>query len=532
MHITRIPFAETRKFSKIVTDYLQHDIALKPYYTWQQDINAFGSIMQEKAQEGVDRKTLVESLRRQYGALVIDNKVDVNIQAFEDDNTFCVVTAHQLNIFTGPLYTIYKTVSAIALAKKIEAQYPGKKIVPVFWLGSEDHDFAEINHTHIFGKAYTWEDAQGGACGRYTTASIRPVLDAVNAVLGESIHAEVLSNLFESAYGAGNNLTQATRIILNGLFGAYGLVVIDGDDKHLKAACASIITDELVHRSSAQVMHTALQQFPFETQAFARDINLFYLQENRRDRIEFDTATSTYQVVNTALQFSEAQMLDLVQQSPERFSPNVILRPLFQQKVLPSLAYIGGGGELAYWLQLKAVFAHHKVAFPMVLLRDSFMLIDAPIAKKMDKLGLHIADLFAEEHVVIAEYLRKNAGAGLDLNAEKESMEQMISSILQKGKAIDPALETTILAEKQALMNSLQKLEGKLLKAEKQRSETEVKQISTILQKLFPGGGLQERSDNFIPFYIKWGPAFIDTLLAAAEQPVTGFTVITWSDQS
>ncbi len=524
------PFSSTGKFSKIIVDYLANEPALKPFYTWQPNLNEFGKIIEGKSQEPIDRKMLSEVLIQQYANHVTIDKVNANIHAFESSNTFCIVTAHQLNIFTGPLYVIYKTISAIKLCQSLTELHPYNTFVPVFWLGSEDHDFAEINHLNVFGKSLTWEDTQGGACGKYATASIVPILDAIVELLGDGINADKLASLFTNAYRGHESLAQATRAILHGLFGHYGLVVIDGDNQHLKAACSDIIETELFHQKSEQLVNETLTNFPFEAQAKPRNINLFYLAQNSRERIVLNTDTNNFEILNTDIVLSPEQMLNELNQSPEKFSPNVILRPLFQQRVLPSLAYIGGGGEIAYWLQLKSLFEHFNVQFPMLLLRDSFMVIDSGTNKKLQKLQLSFEDLFTDEHQLINNFVKQNSQGETDISAEKLALVTIFGDLMKKAIAIDASLDKSVLAEKQAVLNTIAKLESKLLKAEKQKMEVQLNQIKGVLSKLFPGGGLQERYDNFIPFYLKYGDQLFDILLENSTQPAVAFTTLVAED--
>lgn len=523
-------FSNTGKFSKIVVDYLNQAEDLKPFYKWQPKLNQFDAIMEEKNLESIDRKMLTEVLTNQYANQIINSNVNENIAAFEQPNTFCIVTAHQLNIFTGPLYVIYKTISAIKLCKSLKELHPEKNFVPVFWLGSEDHDFAEINHLNIFGKSLKWESEQGGACGKYDTASIATLLNEIKILLGTGVNADRLSKLFTDAYTVHTTMAQSSRALLHGLFGDYGLVVIDGDDVSLKSACSDIIEQELFSQQSEQLVNETLTSFPFEAQAHPRNINLFYLQQNSRERIVKNNDTGNFEVLNTSLVFTPEVMRAEILNAPEKFSPNVILRPLFQQKVLPSLAYIGGGGEVAYWLQLKSLFEYYHVQFPMLLLRDSFLLIDSAANKKMHKLNLTAADLFVDENSLINAFVKTNSSDETDITQEKEALDQLFTAVLKKAVAIDASLDKAVLAEKQGVLNALAKLESKMMKAEKQKMEVQLTQLKAIISKLFPDGGLQERHDNFIPWFLKYGNNFFEVLLSAANQPVTGFTTLTFDE--
>lgn len=530
MKAEKIPYEQTGRFTKVVTDYLQEVSVLKPFYKYKPDLDSFQTAINNKSGEQIDRNLLSDTISKQYGDIGISSLVKENIESFRDKNTFCIVTAHQLNIFTGPLYVIYKTISAIQLCKSLKERYPSNNFVPVFWLGSEDHDFEEINHFDLFGKTYTWDDKQGGACGKYDPKVLAAIIEELKPVLGDGENAQALIALFSKSYMACENLSMATRVILNELFGSYGLVIVDGDDTYFKSLCKSIIEDEIFSRTAEKLVNITLEEFPFDAQATPREINLFYLKEHLRERIVFDAINDIYTVLNTHITFTPDEIKQEIKLHPENFSPNVILRPLFQQKVLPSIAYIGGGGELAYWLQLKSLFEFHNIDFPVLLLRDSFLIIDGNTNKKIQKLHLNSSDLFKEENILINDFVRANSNGSVSLKKEIDEIEIILTRILLTAKKIDNSLEKTVLGEKQNMINGIQKLESRLLKAEKMKMDAEVNQIRTILAKLFPNNGLQERKDNFISYYLKYGRGFFDQLLFSAGQPNPEFVILTFDD--
>lgn len=526
MKIEKIPFEKTGRFTQIVIDYLKGDVQLEPYINYTPDLNSFDKAIADKANEEYDADLLYNTLLQQYTGVEISDKVKHNIESFKNKNTFSVVTAHQLNIFTGPLYVIYKTVSTIQLCAQLNEKYPDKHFVPMFWLGSEDHDIEEINHFQLFGKTYTWNAKQGGACGKYRPESLVEIIEELKAVLGDSENAKKLITIFTKAYLENDNLADATRVIMNSIFGQYGLVVVDGDAKGFKDACKDIIIDELFNHTSEKIVNATLQKFPYPAQATPREINLFYLGDNVRERIVFNNDKNVYSVLNTEITFTADALHEKIENEPECFSPNVILRPLCQQKVLPAVAFIGGGGELAYWLQLKALFENYHIVFPMLLLRDSYVLIDGNAEKKMIKFEYENSDIFKEENVLINTYVKVHSSAEVNLELQKSEIENIFEKIKIAAQHIDPSLEKTVLGERQSVINSLQKLESKLLKAEKAKMELELGQITALLSKLFPSDGLQERTDNFMQYYIKYGDKLIENLLLASGQPKPKFTLL------
>ena len=236
-----------------------------------------------------------------------------------------------------------------------------------------------------------------------------------------------------------------------------------------------------------------LKQAGYNAQVNPREINVFELTDNNRIRIEE----------------SSKETLNL---KPETYSPNVVLRPLYQQKILPNLAYVGGPGEIAYWLEYKAMFNHHKINFPVLIPRNFAMMMDEKFSQQMNKLGITISDLFKETEVLIKEFITKNSTVDISLKEEEEKIISTYQVILEKAVKFDVTLKGAVEAEMQKTLNSLKNIESKLMKAEKQKQETNINQIRKLKDKFLPQGMLQERFDNFIPYYLKSGKQLIGDL--------------------
>jgi bacillithiol biosynthesis cysteine-adding enzyme BshC len=245
---------------------------------------------------------------------------------------------------------------------------------------------------------------------------------------------------------------------------------------------------------------------------------------NLRERIVFENGI--YKVLNTDYEFTPETMMAEVDNHPERFSPNVILRPVYQETIFPNLAYIGGGGELSYWAERQPQFEHFNVPFPMLVRRNSALWIDESNAKKLGKLGLTIDDLFGEVEELIKTYVKENTDEDLSLENAKVAINQAFERILAKATAIDPTLKKTVLGEQTKQINAINALESRLLKAEKRNHEVAINQIRTLKDKLFAENGLQERYDNFLPFYLKHGEDFIQILKDNLEPLKMDFVII------
>ncbi|AKQ46754.1 bacillithiol biosynthesis cysteine-adding enzyme BshC [Rufibacter radiotolerans] len=515
MKVSCIDYSATGAFSSLVLAYLSQNDNLKPFYARFPEIGSFSELMEERHFPAAQRQVLVEELQRQYQGVEMPEAVQQNIAALAQEQTFTITTGHQLNLFTGPLYFIYKIVTAIKTAQDLQKAYPTQKFVPVYWMATEDHDFAEVNHFTLFGKTYTWETDAKGAVGRFSTDGLNELLDEMPEDYP----------LFEEAYTDSTTLAEATRRIVNGLFGQYGVVCVDGDNPALKQAFSAVAQQEL----TGQVSYKAVTQTNaeleklFKPQVMVREINLFYLDQDLRERIVKEG--DQYKVLNTDLVFTQEQILKIAQEQPEKMSPNVVLRPLYQELVLPNLAYIGGGAEVAYWFQLKGMFEAFKVPYPAVMLRNSALYITKPNAQRMEKLGLTVTELFKELPELkkrLAELLNQEE---VTLEAQRTALAEAFRQVEEMAQSIDSTLVKAVGAEAQKAQNSLQLLEKKLNKAVESKNDTAYNQLANLKEKLFPGGVLQERVDNLLTYQTN-NPQFVEELVAAFNPFAYCFTIL------
>lgn len=503
LRLEKLSFAETGGFSQGFLDYLAEKPTLKEFYQTFPTIQNFQDVIENRSFPMERRSDLVEVINEQYDGLVLSGKMLKNLALLKKSTCFTVTTGHQLNIFTGPLYFIYKIISTINACRVLQQHYPDYQFVPVYWMASEDHDFAEINHFHLFGKEYVWETSQEGAVGRFNTDGITEILDELPEC----------PQLFKDAYQAGNSLADATRHIVNELFGDYGLVVVDADHARLKKNFIPILKDELVHHQAyARVLKSSekMQDIGYKTLVTPREINLFYLTDETRERIV--KKDGRYEVLGTNISFSEKEIHSLLEKHPECFSPNVVLRTLYQEYILPNLAYVGGPGELSYWLQFKSTFDHYKIPFPVLLPRSSALIINKGLMKKYHKLNLGVSDIFKPAPDLKDAFLEENAEQTLDLQKEKQLLEKVYQQLLEKAIQVDGSLAGYVRSEETKAQKMLDQIEKRLKKSEEQNQEISVRQLIGLKDKLFPQGQLQERHDNFLNFYMN-NPRFIQELV-------------------
>lgn len=527
MKATYIDYKDTQSFSSTLLAYLDNDPALAAFAGNRPTIEGFAQQLETKAGK-TDRDTLVQVLQQQYGSLLEQRPaVAANISALADERTFTVTTGHQLNVFTGPLYFIFKIVTAIRLAADLKKAFPEYNFVPVYWMATEDHDFAEINHTRLHGKKITWDIPAAGATGRMKTDSIAGTVHEYQRTLGLSENSSRLSELVRKAYLEHDNLADATRSLVDGLFGNHGLVIIDADNPRFKQRFASIIEQDIVGEHSWKAIKKTsedLHRAGFGTQVHAREINFFYLTDTFRERIVANNGR--FEVLNQDISFSADELKAEIQQHPERFSPNVVMRPLYQEVILPNLAYIGGGAEVAYWLQLKSVFDHYQVDYPILVPRNSAMITDDNMSVKVLRLDLTFRSVFKNTEVLKKEYVRRQTKHRLTLNDEWMELNAIFSKLRLRAHKIDPSLGPSTDAVKARLKKAIKNLEKKLLRADKRNHEDALIQIDRIKEKLFPGGALQERSENMGPLYVRYGDKLIDELIEHFNPLDFKFTII------
>ena len=527
MEIIKIPFEQVPQLAFKDMAYANADPRLRPFYKYDVSLEAFGQVIEDKKSNTTNRAVLVEVLREQYKSFKINDKVQQNIESLLNENTFTVVTAHQPVLFTGPLFYIYKIISTINLAEQLNNHYPNYHFVPFFINGGEDHDFEEVNNATVFNKKIEWQSGEKGPVGRMKTASLTPVLEELKQVLGESEHAQHLYQLAETAYTSQEYYGLATLHFVNELFKEYGLVALGTNRVALKRLFMPIMEEELLQQSSQPLVEATqqeLEKLGFGSQAHVRDINLFYLRPQIRERIVREG--DTFKVLNTDYTFTKEEIIQELHEHPEHFSPNVVLRPLLQETILPNLAYIGGGGEIAYWLERKSQFEHFGVNFPMLIRRNSALWVDKGASSRMEKLELEVNNLFQDTETLIKYYIDRNTEGELSLTAEKNTLENLFNQIAEKAKNVDMTLEKAVLAEGAKQLKTLEQIEGRIVRAEKQKHETALNQIRALRDKLFPNNGLQERSDNFMSIYVKYGQEFFDVLKANLDPMDKRFVII------
>ena len=470
----------------IKEDYLSTAAELRPFYQYPFPDTAFTQIMQDKSRDSIDRKTLREDLEEQNSGLTLSEATRENIRKIGEEGTFTLTTGHQLGILGGPMFTLYKILTVIRLAEDLQAKHPENNFVPVFWMASEDHDAAEVNHYYTsFAEKVSYIGAISGAVGRH--------------VLEPSI-SEVIPEAYQAFYQPGIEMREAFRALINHLFGKYGLVIIDGDSPTLKRLFIPVLKKELMDRPTeglVQKASEALTAEGYHAQVFPREINLFYLDDRRRDRIVWKEDHFT--ILGSEKNFTEEEILAELQRHPEKFSPNAILRPLYQEYLLPNLAYAGGWGEIAYWMQIKEVFSHFGVNYPMLIPRMNATLIPKSLLSRWEELGFAPADFTKEIHLLNDQYL-PNLWEGSGYPEYEKAFAEVYQKLSDYVSQFEPTLARSVEAEQAKTSKLLEKMEKKVKRAVRNRHPKVFAEIESIKNQVQPGKSLQERTLNFSTF--------------------------------
>jgi bacillithiol synthase len=521
-----LSYQQTGFFSRIITDYLNNSEVLRSFYEHPVNPAGFEAAIRDREKFPTDRVLLVKTLKEQYASLPDRREVNQNLEFLSAVNTFTITTAHQPAIFTGNLYFIYKILHVIKLAASLKELYPQRHFVPVFYMGSEDADLDELGHIYLDNEKLSWNTSQKGAVGRMHPEGLDKIIERIEGEFSGYPFGAELIQLLKDCYLNSENIQQATLKLLHSLFGSYGLIVLIPDNRFLKSAMRGVFKDDLTSHIPFRITEENIRRLSehYPVQANPREINLFYLLDDIRERIE--RKDGKFFIHNSNLHFTPESMEKELANFPERFSPNVILRGLYQCTILPDIAFVGGGGETAYWLELKPLFQHYRVPYPVLTLRNSFLLIKKNLRVKMEKSGISSESVFKPEEVLIEEYVRSHTDRELSLEKYYSEMRFFYENIKNISGAIDKTLEQHVEKLEAQALQKLEELEKKLLRAEKKNHEEVRRRIHEIRGALFPGENLQERVDNFVPWYAQFGKSFIENIYHHSPAWEQKFTIL------
>lgn len=510
--------ADTQQLSQLMRHYLSGHEALRTFYKYTPDLKGLQQALTEMQWPLELRRSLSAAMAAQAARTTNTSELTLeHITALAQANTYTVTTGHQLCVFSGPVFFIYKIASVIHVCKQLQALHPDKKFVPVFWMASEDHDLPEANHFFTTEKKYTWNTAQTGPLGRMSTAGLSDLATELQHDWQATSYDDWLKALFKAAYAQHATMADATRYLVNALFGNEGVVVFDGDDVQLKQLLKPVMQKDLLEQVPYKAVAASvkeLEQAGYSAQVQPRSTNFFLLTAQQRIRI--DAEGEAFVLQDGSARFSRTEMADLIEHHPEQLSPNVVLRPVYQQLVLPNLAYIGGPGELAYWLEFKEMFETLRVHFPVLIPRAFMTIVPERLEARMNKMHLTLADGFKQPAAVLLQ-LQKQAGTHIALSDEMADGKTMFERLKVLAAGTDPTLVAHIEAREVHLTKTLQAIENKLNKAIRRKMETEQNWLQQMHACYLPEETPQERHLNFSVFVREYGPKWIPTIIENAN---------------
>ncbi len=523
-----IPFSSTHVFSTLINDYLEGKGNAMDFAQYAPNVEeGYRSAIEGRKKHPINRNLLFDVLTKQYSNLPQEKAVNDKLALLKKYTTFVVTTAHQPNLFTGPLYFFYKIIHAIQLAASLKATFPDYDFVPVYYMGSEDADLDEVGAFNLDQKKCQWVTKQTGAIGRMQVddalLGLLKQLESYWSILPQGHKAlEILKN----AYKKGNTISEATLSFVHAFFGSKGLLVLQPDDTALKAAFIPVMEKELLISFSHETIQPTIAALSkdYHVQSEGRSINLFYLKDSIRARIE--KQGEQFIVVDTDIQFTEKEIIAELHQYPERFSPNVILRGVYQETILPGVVFVGGGGELAYWMELKNLFQQLGVHYPLLQLRNSFLLIRQKQSDQWAAMQFEEQDLFKPILELEVTYVKKHATQALDLQDQINNLSTLYSTIKNEVLKVDPTLGTHADNLAQQAKAKLLALEKKMVRAEKRKQSVDIQRIHRIKKELFPQDNLQEREEHFSRWVGQFDLSWIDTILEHSTGLESRFRII------
>ena len=440
------------------------------------------------------RAILVQALKKQYKNVSNAEASLKNIELLEQENAFTVTTGHQLSAFTGPLYFIYKILHVVKQCEELNASHHDYHFIPVYWMASEDHDYEEIKSFELFNKTITWETNQTGPVGQFDLSGWDEVKSAVRELFSNHPEAEI-HGLIDTLQG--EDYADAFRNFVHHLIGKYGVVIVDGNDTLLKSEFVPIMKKELTEQFAMEAVEKTNEELDREglkIQVHAREINLFYCDKGIRERI---VKFGDHFEIEGKGTFTMDEMMQLLEEHPQLFSPNVVLRPVYQETILPNVCYVGGAGEISYWLQLKRVFDAVNVPYPLIQVRNSILWIDAGSSDKIEKLSYSLDTIFQDVDLLKKRFVEEHSVEELDFTELDKQFDALKKTVMDSVISVEPNLENYGIAETVRIEKQLNGIKDKLYRQSKSRHEKSLKMIEQLKDRLFPNGGMQERSLNF-----------------------------------
>lgn len=516
-----INFADLPNQHQLYIDYLYNFERVKKYYKYSfRDKEEFIKLFKKRSELQIEkRKQISEIIRHQYSPKEISGKTSENISLLNEKNTLAVVTGQQLGILGGPLYTFYKIVTAIKLCNSLNERYDEFSFVPVFWLEGDDHDFEEVKSINIIDennnlKKISYEDSipeeenKGSVGFLKLTANINRFFDELNGELRDTEFKNDLISKLKSFYSEGKTFKDAFRDLLFWMFDNYGLIIFDPQDAEVKEMLKPIfkkeITDFRAHSEKLVNISANLEE-EYHAQVKVRAINLFYHTDEGRYLIE--PVENEFRLKRKRKKFLFDELIDLIEKEPARFSPNVLLRPVVQDYLLPTAFYIGGPSEISYFAQVMPLYNLYQIEPPIIFPRASATLIEKSVSSILEKYNLTMTDVFIESDKLKDKIIETIYPNSLDeiFNRTSTEIELIFDKLKEQLFEFDKTIADASTKYRQKANYYLEELKGKALDAQKKKHEVTLRQIDKVSASIYPHANFQERELNFIYFAYRYG---------------------------
>lgn len=478
------------------------------------------------------------SVLETYNKAHLDNKITRSqIEKIKKEDTLTVVTGQQVTLFGGPLYTVYKTITAILYSKKLEKETK-RSVVPVFWLADEDHDIGEVSKVYVPESYETAEiEYQHKSYSDVPPASTIKLGDKLSAVLTQlddnldtTDFKAALMEKIKACYKSDQTFGDAFADLLMTFFAKHGLLIAGSLNQTAKARTMHIIKKAVTsHDEIASTLDDttfALKEAGYHDQVQVQPSNLFYLTDSGK-RIKLQCSGDNWKIPGK--KWSQQELLELIENEPERFSPNVFLRPVMQDCILPVAAYVGGPGEIAYYAQMKEFYGCFDLKMPIILPRFSLTIFESSIDRILDKLPFEWQKYRNRIEDLEKEFVETTDTADIEklFGIWRSQVDELSRAKREEIGEIDPSLKGSVGKAKATYFSELDKLKGKVYRSVKEQENVQLERIKRIKNNIFPNGNLQEREIAFVYYLNKYGTDLWDHVLKTLDdrEPYNHFTI-------
>jgi bacillithiol synthase len=529
-----INFSDIPAHQNLFLDYIEEFENVQRFYGKNfRDMEQYRPHFQNLASANrAHRALLPEIIQKQYHEHKISRQTQQNIDLLASPKTIAIVTGQQLGIFGGPLYTIYKTITAIKLCHFLKENFDDFNFVPVFWLEGDDHDYDEVRTFSVLNNengllTLNYDDGLGEELNRGSIGHLKfnenlnTVFESLTGFLRESEFKASLIDFLKTIYQPDKSFLETFRELMVNLFDEYGLVVFNPLDQAAKKLLIPVFKkaiEDYATQSLSLVERSAELEEVYHAQVKVKAINMFYMDEKERLLIE-PTDSGELRLKGKRKKFTFEEILHQIETNPENFSPNVLLRPICQDYLFQTGFYIAGPGEISYFAQVNPLYESYDLEEPFIYPRSSATIVEQGVNNVLKKQNLTYLDIFTDENELIQKVVSASSDINLDELFQKSSEELgiMFSQISEKLKTIDKTLLDLSEKSKQRIEQTLDYLKNKASEAEKRKYDTSIRQLTKVRNILFPNGNLQEREINFIYFVNKYGMDFLKWLYNELE---------------